>query len=1019
MAYFQTRATYDTTRNQAQFLVTSLATNLAAHVLANDFIALEKILLAAADSGPLHEIQVIDAKGVVITDVVREPGKQARTRFRHVSIIPPSSVAGMETIEDDIIYWSPLMPNANLGWVRAIYSLRAINLLQQDIQRKSIFVGLATLVISLILLMLFLKPRLQTLQSLREFADGLDRLLGEQLHVVDKSIEITALSNALNNASSRLHQYDLALKKSEEQVRLLLESTAEAIYGVDLNFICVFANPACARLLGYTDPKMMIGQPVGDVINLTNKHGIPLSKHCCPFNTTLDSGNSMHSEDVSVLLKDNRLIPVELWSYPIKNAATLVGAVVTFVDISERKHAQEALWESEQIFRDLAENIQSVFWMVSPDRSKTIYISPAYEEIFGLSCQSLYDDPSSWLTAIHPDDRPPIVQSVSSERVSTYDREYRIIRPDGSLRWIRDRAFPVYGQNGELRRITGVAVDVTKRMEAEMQAREHQAALAVQAALEQQNIELETARLQALHASRVKSEFLANMSHEIRTPLNAIIGFTQLLKRTPINNAQRSYVNTVEQSADILLNIINDILDFSKIEAGKLFLQHVHFTVHECIDHVFRLLEPRAMNKGLDLLPLVSCDPHQPLIGDPTRLKQVLINLVDNAIKFTPAGNIVVRASVQHETNDSVVLHFSIKDTGIGIEANKQTSLFSNLSQIDSSTTRMYGGTGLGLAICKKLIEQMQGQIGMESQNGIGSTFWFTVPCAKQYSVQSSNTLPAATGLGNKEHTLHTPISNINALGNTDILVADDNEINRHLLALVLKEQGALVTVAENGSQTIDHARTKHFDVIILDIHMPVINGIEAAKRLRQLNISTLIVGLTADALIHDREDISPGLFDELLIKPINDHTLADKIVAWVQQSKKMHRSGNSHTDTDLQILPKDLTNNNFERFLTNKDPASKLGLITMLRNDLIEQRDSINTLLTNKDYVKLKEQLHKLHGSAAYCGLTQIIAATKHVETLLRSQDYSSIPNAMEQINKAITEVLEILPVGMERTEH
>src|SRR5690606_30019243 len=247
--------------------------------------------------------------------------------------------------------------------------------------------------------------------------------------------------------------------------------------------------------------------------------------------------------------------------------------------------------------------------------------------------------------------------------------------------------------------------------------------------IEIQNIELDFARKEALEASRIKSEFLANMSHEIRTPLNGILGFTNLLQKSELSPRQQDYLTTIEKSAEILLTIINDILDFSKIEAGKLILDRVPFPLRDIVEEVMVMLAPAAHAKNLDLVPLVYNDVPDNIMGDPLRVKQVITNLVNNAIKFTQTGEVVLRASLEDEDTEHnrVTLRLSITDSGVGLSRAQQQSLFNAFSQADASTARQYGGTGLGLAISKRLVEEMGGKIGLESELGKGSTFWFTL----------------------------------------------------------------------------------------------------------------------------------------------------------------------------------------------------------------------------------------------------------------------------------------------------
>jgi two-component system, sensor histidine kinase and response regulator len=480
-----------------------------------------------------------------------------------------------------------------------------------------------------------------------------------------------------------------------------------------------------------------------------------------------------------------------------------LGHVGLSLDITESKQVEQALRSSEEKFRQLAENIREVFWIMPPEEDEIPYVSPAFEQVWGRSRESLYNSPYSWVESIHPDDRERarllLTRQVQGEPVV---REYRIRTPEGLEKWIRDRAFAVQDQSGKVIRVVGIAEEITEQKRYET--------------------ELIHAREAADVANRAKSDFLANMSHEIRTPMNGIIGMTELTLDTELDSTQREYLNAVKYSADALMSVINDILDFSKIEAGKLGLDPVEFSLRDCVGHAMKTLSVRGYEKEIELACSVPPELLDVIVGDPVRLHQVILNLAGNAIKFTEHGEVVLRVQPEAVDVDGMMLHFAITDTGIGIPLEKQKLIFDPFTQADTSTTRQYGGTGLGLAITARLIEMMGGRIWVESEVGKGSTFHFTAHFGNA---------AAGVSLGSR--------ANPAILENLRVLVVDDNATNRQILEKTMEYWGMRPTVAASAEDALALLRQASltgtpFALLIVDCHMPEMDGFTLVEVIRK-----------------------------------------------------------------------------------------------------------------------------------------------------------------------------------------
>ena len=395
-------------------------------------------------------------------------------------------------------------------------------------------------------------------------------------------------------------------------------------------------------------------------------------------------------------------------------------------------------------------------------------------------------------------------------------------------------------------------------------------------------MELLTAKETAVAASRAKAEFLANMSHEIRTPMNAVIGMAHLALGTDLDDTQRDYVEKIRGSGRHLLGIINDILDFSKIEAGKLDIEQVNFSLAAMLRNVAGLTAGKAAEKGLDLTFDIDSEVPADLVGDPLRLTQVLVNYIGNAVKFTEQGGIAVRVERQDQRDGKMLLRFTVTDSGIGLSEEQQGRLFKSFEQADNSTTRRYGGTGLGLAICKTLAELMGGEVGVQSALGRGSTFWLT----------------ALVGVGQAQTAEAAPAADPARLAGARILLVEDNRLNQQVASELLHRVGCVVEIAGNGEIGLQKATTQRFDAVLMDMQMPVMDGLTAAARIRELGFAAVpIIAMTANAMPGDKEKCLAGGMNDHLPKPIDPDALAAMLAKWIDRQDHAKELGDLLAD--------------------------------------------------------------------------------------------------------------------------
>jgi PAS domain S-box-containing protein len=659
---------------------------------------------------------------------------------------------------------------------------------------------------------------------------GEKRRVEEALRASEEKVR-TLTSGSLENQQTA----ERVMQESERRFRELFDDAPVAYHELDLDNHITRVNGTELAMLGYSAEEMVgksiwnfiIEEKLDEMAARETSHGAR-SEYPCTFRR-----------------KDGRKVSVLMRQKFIKDASgAIAGRLVTLQDVTALKRTELELRDAEEKYRSIFENaIEGIFQ--STAEGSYLSVNPALARMFG------YDSPDEMMSTVTHIGRQLYVQpgrrgeftSLILEQGAVSDFESEVYRRDGSSIWISERCRAVRDGDGKLLYYEGTAEDITARRGAEQAVK--------------------TARDTAIESARLKSEFLANMSHEIRTPMNGIIGMTDLLLDTDLSPKQRDFTQTIAGSADSLLTIINDILDFSKIEAGMLSFEEIDFQLSSVVEGAVEVLAARAAAKKIDIASLVYNGVPNGLRGDPGRLRQVLTNLVGNAVKFTERGEVVVRANCQEETATHAVIRFTVTDSGIGIEPAAQAQLFQAFVQADGTTTRRFGGTGLGLAICRQLVQRMGGEIGVTSQPGKGSTFWFTARFTRQAA-----SVPAVAPRKAELRDLR-------------VLIVDDHETNRTVLEHLLSSREMQVQQAVNaldalGLMRAEAARGRTFDLAILDMQMPGMDGLELARCIKKdpKLASTRIVMLTSMDRHEDPESLRDSGVDGCLVKPVKQAQL-------------------------------------------------------------------------------------------------------------------------------------------------
>jgi PAS domain S-box-containing protein len=749
--------------------------------------------------------------------------------------------------------------------------------------------------------------------------------------VLNAAGKAVGLNGTVQDISDRIST-QIALKASEKRYLMLLETMTEGVLHADKDHTIIYANKSFCEMMGY-DKMEVIGQPFfrfapdASTIDLLKQKNLLRLQHITD------------QYEIQLKKKDGSLVYFLIGASPLQNEhGEVTGSLGTFTDITERKNMEEALKSSEKRFRTLFEDAQGFLCTHALDGT-ILSINKAAADMVGLKPAALQQTNFRQMLAADADaEFDQYLRTTGQQKQAT--GIFRVVNQSrNTFHYLVYRNI-LYQETGKEPYVIVSAQDITDRISMEEQLRQ--------------------AKTVAENSVKVKEQFLANISHEIRTPMNAIIGLTGVLQKMMVEEEEKSYLEAIQSSADKLLIIINDILDFSKIEAGKIEFERTVFNPRRVLQESLHLFEATASESNNRLKVIIDTEVPELVIGDPGKLSQILNNLLSNAIKFTHNGLIRVFLEMVTQQEDTCQLEFQVHDTGIGIPEEKLQTVFESFTQGSSDTTRKYGGTGLGLTITKKLIELQGGTISVTSQPNQGSTFSFTLSYKKRPEQGQSPPLPT-----------ELPLVNPQDLGHLKILLAEDNTINQVLIKKVVTDWGYELHTAANGLQALALFRQNRYDVILMDMQMPEMDGYETMAVIRQSpapESATPIIALTAHASKQEAEKCLQAGADLYVSKPFKPEKLLADIAGLLQKKPALNLPALAAPAPEKKYI-----NLAYLQELAEGDMDFVADILSMFMEQTPENIRNLQQLAAAHSWQQVKALAHKMKSSVVMIGNKQL----------------------------------------------